>query len=669
MKSSLSGFLIVTITVLAACSPSKTTTLPDTSTTEGQSFKPERPIPYEIEEPWDFQQAVEDGFRTFEGTPGSEYFTNTYSYKIDTELVPADTMLYGEADITYTNHSPDTLNYILFELAQNLHKEGVPRKEIVEITGGMNITRVSIGGEDIAGMKRSRPTYVEQGTNLVVYPNERILPGQTTELEIDWNFKVPQAGASGRMGYSRNNLFFIAYWFPHISTYDDVHGWFGDDFTGNAEFYHDFGDYEINIKAPEQWLVMSTGEFLNPEEVLAPAVLDRYNTAQQSDTVVSVVEINDFGSSTISGEDGTLTWRFKADKVRDVAFSATSQSQWDALQTPVGDVDGDGSEDYSTINAFWRESAPLWKEAADYTAHSISFLSDYTSIPYPWPHMTSVEGAGIIGGGMEFPMMTIMGSYNNPNPNIPLSQKRQALYNVTAHEIAHMWIPMIVSNNERRHAWMDEGATTFHEAHARWDKFPDSFSRLEEFNSYLPIAGSYLEGEIMRWSDYHYPGPAYGVASYPKPATVLIALQGVLGDDLFKEAWTSFMNRWAYKHPTPYDMFNTFEDVSGRELDWFWRSWYFETWTLDQAIADVTEDDGQVTITIEDLGKAVMPVDLTITFDDGSETTTRIDVDDWMMGKRTTSVTLDAPAGVTRVEIDADHYFPDTNRENNIWLR
>lgn len=667
MKLTLQGLLIITLVVFSACSSSKPTT--QTNTPAVEDFKPERPIPYEIEEPWDFQQAIEDGFRSLDGTPGPNYFTNTYSYKIDTELVPADTMLYGEADISYTNNSPDTLNFLLFELAQNLHKEGVPRKEIVEITGGMDITRIAIAGEEVEGMKRSRPTYAIQGTNLIVYPSERIFPDQTIELEIDWNFKVPQAGASGRMGYSRNNLFFIAYWFPHIATYDDVHGWFGDDFTGNAEFYHDFGDYEINITAPEQWLVMSTGEFLNPNEVLAPSVLDRYKQAQNSDEVTEVVAINDFGNTTIASEGGTLTWRFKAEKVRDIAFSATSQSQWDALRTPVGDVDGDGTEDYSLINAFWRESAPLWEDAADYTAHSISFLSDYTGIPYPWPHMTSVEGAGIIGGGMEFPMMTVIGSYNNPNPNIPLSQKQQALYNVTAHEIAHMWIPMIVSNNERRHAWMDEGATTFHEAFARWDKFPDSFSRLDEFSSYLPIAGSYLEGEIMRWSDYHYPGPAYGVASYPKPATVLIALQGVLGDDVFEEAWTTFMDRWAYKHPTPYDMFNTFEDISGQDLDWFWQSWYFETWTLDQAVSEVTQTNGKATITIEDLGKVVMPVDLTITFSDGSETTTRIGVKDWMMGKRTSSITIDAPSSVSRVEIDAEHYYPDTNRNNNLWVQ
>ncbi|MEX2603122.1 MAG: M1 family metallopeptidase, partial [Gracilimonas sp.] len=588
MKTLNRVFFCFVILTFTACSTSNKTTSPN----EKHTFEIERPIPYPVEEPLDFKYSVEEGFRTFTGKPGPEYFTNYAHYKLNAALSPSDTMLYGEAEITYFNNSPDTLYYLVFELAQNLHKKGVPRKDFTEITGGMNITRITIGNQEIPEMERSRPTYNIQGTNLLVYPTDQISPNDSVEIEINWNFKIPQAGASGRMGYSQDNLFFIAYWYPHVATYDDLQGWFGDNFTGNAEFYHDFGDYELNITVPEQWLVMSTGEFINAEDVLAPEVYERYQEAGESDEVITVASMNDDGDITNSREDGALTWRFRAENVRDVAFSATLDSHWDALRTPVGDINGDGQTDYSRINAFWRDSAPFWKDAAKYTAHSISYLSEFTGFSYPWPHMTSVEGAGIIGGGMEFPMMTVMGSYNDSST--------ESLYDVTAHEIAHMWIPMVVSTNERRHAWMDEGATTFHEGLARKDKFPDRYSRTNEFSPYLQLAGTYYEGEIMRWSDYHYPGPAYGIASYPKPGTALIALQGVLGEDVFNEAWQAFIQRWAYKHPTPYDMFNTFEDVSGMDLDWFWRSWYFETWVLDQAVASVSQKEGKATIVIED---------------------------------------------------------------------
>ncbi|SMO59297.1 M1 family metallopeptidase [Gracilimonas mengyeensis] len=649
-------FLSLLVATLAACSAPKNTT---SSNITKNNFEPQRPIPYPIEMPMNFEVALNNGTRTLSGVPGENYFTNTYTYKLDATLSPQDTMLYGKADITYTNNSPDTLNILVFELSQNLHKKGVPRKEFVEITGGMNIERVATADRELQKVNQYRLGYVIQGTHMLVIPGTEIVPGESIDLEIDWNFKIPQAGASGRMGYSRDNLFYLAYWFPHVSTYDDLQGWFADHFTGNAEFYHDFGDYDISITAPEQWLVMSTGEFLNADEVLSPAVLERYQQAGSSDEAITVVSPDDFGNATVSSDDSLLTWKFSAEKVRDVAFSATLESQWDAMRTPVGDMDGDGQTDYSRINAFWRSSAPLWEDAADFTAHSISYLSEYTNHPYPWPHMTSVEGAEIIGGGMEFPMMTIIGSYNRAGS--------QALYNVTAHEIAHMWIPMIVSTNERRFAWMDEGATTFHEAQARWDRYPDSFSRLDEFEPYLGLAGSSYEGEIMRWSDYHYPGPAYGVASYPKPGSVLIALQGVLGEELFTNAWLTFIDRWAYKHPTPLDMFNTFEDVSGRELDWFWRAWYYETWTLDQSIDSVTQDGDQATIVIRDLGKIPMPVDLTISYEDGTEKTHRIPVDTWLQGHREVSIQLDTPSPISEVVIDKEHYYPDVNRANNDW--
>lgn len=645
--------------LMAACSTSNTVT--QSAAESPRHVEAQRVIPYPVEEPMDFLYAVEQGTRTLEGKPGPNYFTNTADYIINARLLPADTLLYGEATITYHNNSPDTLQLLVFELAQNLHKAGMPRNEVVEITGGVHLSRVAVEGQELGEVQFFQPGYAVETTNLIVIPHQAVGPNESVTVEIDWNFKVPQAGASGRMGYSQDNLYFLAYWYPHVATYDDIEGWFADVFTANAEFYHGFGNYELNITVPDNWIVMSTGHFENAEEVLADEVHRRFMHAQQSDTTFRILDAESAASATKPSQNGTHTWKFRAENIRDVAFSATAASNWDALKTPVGDIDGDGEEDYATIHALWRNNAPLWKDAAEYTAHAISYLSEYTGYPYPWSHMTAVEGADIIGGGMEFPMITLIGSYNRANT--------EALYDVIAHEIAHMWIPMVVSNNERRNAWLDEGATTFHEANARWDIFPESFSRTAEFQPYLRFAGTPYEGEIMRWSDYHYPGPAYGVASYPKPGTVLIALQGVLGEELFMQGWREFINRWAYKHPTPYDLFNTFEDVVGKDLDWFWRSWYFETWVLDQAVEDVQQNGNLATITISDLGQVPMPVDLTITLADGNTVKKRIEVDDWLAGNIQTSITIEAASEVIRVVIDADEYYPDADRSNNIWVK
>ncbi len=626
----------------------------------------ERPIFYSVEIPNAFKRAVQNNTRSMDGTPGENYWQNEASYKLHAELDPATHTIFGQARINYQNNSPNDLEVIEVELAQNLHKAGTPKKDKAEITGGKELSKISINGNEIeettlqARWMEYADGYIIEGTRLYIFLQEPAISGGSIDMEFEWSFEIPQEGASGRMGRSRDNLYMIAYWYPQVAVFDDVYGWMDDSFLGNAEFYHKFSDYELTISAPENWIVMGTGEFLNPEETLHPEILERYNQAGESDSVMTIVDFDEVDNATVSTENGMITWRFRSDRVRDVAFSATRESKWEGARASVGDLAQNGNTDYTRINTFYRNTAPLWADQTDFAQHSITFLSDYTTIPYPWPHMTSVEGADIIGGGMEFPMITLIGDYNNAGAI--------ALYGVTAHELAHMWIPMIVSTNERRYTWIDEGHTSFHTQQANVDRFGyDLFNRSNLFGQYLQIAGTDLEGEMMRWSDFHYPGPAYGVASYPKPASVLTALRGVLGEDLFYDAHTEFMNRWAYKHPYPWDVFNTFEDVTGEDLSWFWRSWYYETWVLDQSIADVQQDGNQTTVLIEDLGEIPMPVHLKITFEDGSTVTEILDVNHWLNGHKTREHIIDSPSVVIKVEIDPDILFPDIDRSNNTW--
>jgi aminopeptidase N len=261
---------------------------------------------------------------------------------------------------------------------------------------------------------------------------------------------------------------------------------------------------------------------------------------------------------------------------------------------------------------------------------------------------------------MEFPMMTIIGDYNGRTDT--------SLYAVTAHELAHMWVPMIVGSNERHYSWIDEGTTTFNENDARADFFTGSTAIRTDRQRYLQAARAEIVEPIMRWSNFHPSGTSFGIASYLKPATLLVALRGLLGEDTFNEAFHQFIDAWAYKHPYPSDLFNTFEAVSGRNLDWFWHSWYYEAWTLDHAVADVTPlEGGSATVTIHDYGKAFMPVRLTVTRADGSTSQHTVPVSVWLEGR--TETTLDLPAGpaIERIEIDADRVFPDIDRSNNAW--
>jgi hypothetical protein len=670
----LSAFLVLTF-FLSGCAGSKKMTneqIPADTTkampdgTHQLPSEMNRPVPNPITEeiPNAFYRAVEKGTRTMSGEPGPKYWKQWTNYDLDVEVVPADTLVKGNGVITYYNNSPDTLNQLFLELTQNFHKESIVRNRPAEITGGIHLHNLAVDGETLNELQsRNAPSgYAVNGTQMIIRPSKVLAPGDSTKIRVSWDFKVPQKGIGGRMGRSNNNLYYIAYWYPQMRVYDDVNGWFTDPFLGNAEFYHDFANYNVDITVPEQWLVASTGKLANGKNILKEDIYKRLQLAHKSDSVMHVVTKDDFGNVTQPAKDGKVTWNFSAQNVRDFAFSVTKESMWDATRANVGDRDGDGQDDYTDITSIYRDTAPLWTHGARYTSDAIAFLSKFTGLKYPWPHMTSVEGGGIIGGGMEFPMMTLIGSYNGAS--------ERSLYAVIAHELAHMWVPMQLSNNERRYAWMDEGTTTFNENQAKNEKFsngPDA--NITDFNAYLRIAGTDYEGPIMRRSDYHYNPFAYNVASYPKPASMLVSLRNLLGEKTFTKAFHTFMQRWQYKHPYPWDLFNTFEDVSGRDLGWFWRSWYYETWTLDQAVGTVAKTDQGTRIVIEDRGRVPMPATVEITMNDGSTITRSVPVERWLKGATRAVIMITQPGDVTKVVVDPGQKYPDADRTNNTWQK
>ena len=617
-----------------------------------------RPYLGPVQLPPSFQQAIQAGTRTTTGAPGAKYWQNFATYKLTARIATDTKKLDGTAEITYRNNSPDTLANLHVDLTQNFHRGDAVRNEPAEVTGGVELKRVAVGGQELRP-GQAGPRYQVFGTRLAILPPRPVLPGESVTLNIDWSFTIPQAGAGERMGHSRDNLFFMAYWYPQMAVYDDINGWHPDTFTGTTEFYSGFANYDLTVDAPAGWVVMGTGRLENAQQVLAPDVYQRLQRAEQSDQPVSILDATNVARATAAGTNGRLQWRFVADSVRDVAFSMTRASLWDAQRSAIGDRNGDGRVDYTRVDAFYRADAPRWKSSARYSAHAMKFLSEYIGIPYPWPHMTAVEGADIMGGGMEYPMMTLIGDYTERGDT--------ALYSVTAHEEAHMWFPMIVASDERRYTWMDEGTTAFNENQAEkdfWKPTQPWRFEVEDQNSYLQIVEAGIEGEITRWSAYHYSPYAYGVASYDKPASLLTALRAILGEETFMRAYRQYAQRWKYKHPYPWDMWNTFENVSGKDLDWFWQAWYGTTWSLDQAVASVTNN----VITVEDRGDAPVPTFLTITRQNGEKLTREIPVETWL-NARTATVSVPAGSPIVRVEIDAQRAFPDVDRSNNVWGR
>ncbi|HSM37630.1 MAG TPA: M1 family metallopeptidase [Longimicrobiales bacterium] len=625
------------------------------------SWPPPRPIPRPIARPAAYEAAIERGTRTAAGAPGAAYWQQWTDHAIEVRVDPETKRLDASVRMDYRNDAPAALPGVVLELTQNAHGEGARRLEVMEVTGGVDIARVSVDGTPLRpGDVSAGPAYAVDGTVMAVRLPRPLAPRSTARIEIDYGFTIPQAGISGRMGWSGEDLLFLAYWYPRMAVFDDVVGWAADQYLG-AEFYQGFGSFDYSVTLPEGWVVVGTGELRNPDEVLAPHVRARLERAEASDEVVHVVTTEDYGSSaTASAPDGWLTWEFHADSVRDVAFSATRASNWDAARSPVGDRDGDGVVDYARVDAIWRNAAPRWAQTWRYAQHSVDFISRFTGQPYPWPHMSVVEGSGIIGGGMEFPMMTIIGDYNQAGDS--------ALYYVTAHEIAHMWVPMLVASDERRYSWIDEGMTSFVENQARNEFYPGPDHDQSDRDDYIATARGGLEGSMMTRSDYHVPGPGFVVASYRKPATLLALLRGVLGDDAFLRAYREFHARWRFRHPYPWDFFATFEDVTGRDLSWFWGSFYEETWAVDHAVESVaTAPDGSAEITIRDLGDAPLPVPVVVTRSDGSVEELEVPVDRWLRGDREAVLRVGPGAAVTRVEASPSVAWPDVDRDNNVW--
>jgi hypothetical protein len=462
------------------------------------------------------------------------------------------------------------------------------------------------------------------------------------------------------MGWNSDDFFFLAYWYPQMAVYDDVGGWYTDPFLGQAEFYAGFAEYDVTLDVPQGWLVQGTGELMNEGEVLPDHIVERLRQAKASDTVVHVITEQDLAAGfTRDGTGGRLRWHFSADSVRDAAYSITRASLWDVVRTTVGDRDGDGQPEYSRAEAIFRPAHELWREGARYAQHAITFHSRHTGVMYPYSHATAVEGAGIIGGGMEFPMMTIIGGYDGASD--------RALYSVINHELAHNWVPMIVSTDERRRAWMDEGTTDFNDAEASADFYPGFDGQQGEFAGYTGLARTRHEGALMRYSDYLDTPGHYGVHAYTKPGSLLFSLRNMLGEETFYRAYQGYLRTWAFKHPKPWDFFNHFNTSTGQDLDWFWQSWYYETWVLDQSIASVTAGGNGTEIVVRDMGDAPMPARLTITLAAGDKLEREIPVTTWLAGMRTATVTVPAGQQVVQVEIDAAAEFPDVMRKNNFW--
>lgn len=603
------------------------------------------PIPEEVTE------AIKAGTRSWTGVPGENYFQNHTDYAIEAQLIPEADSVRGVVKMRYHNDSPDELDQLVIRLYQDMYKKGFESDNAIkkdDQTSGVGIPYLLVNGDTI-----NQETHTTRpGTNLIVMLDEPIASGSTVSVEVSYEFHVPTKTLE-RMGRYYKGSYFLAYWYPQMAVYDDVFGWDLLEYRGTVEFYNDFGDFDLKLTAPQEYYLWSTGVLQNPEEIYAEPYLSRYLSAWESDEVITIVgkeEAKEDVQITQDSESGLHTWHYIAEHVPDVAFAAAYGYIWDAASVVVDDESGRRV----LTEACFRPTAKDFYKVAGYAQEIVRDLSTETpGIPYPYPKITVYHGDKS-GGGMEYPMMV----------NDASVFSELFAFSLTYHEIAHTYFPFYMGINERRYAWMDEGWATFLPEDLMvkkgFFKQPMQFSGL----GYTAIAGTEREKPMMTES-HELGGMAYGIASYPKPGLAYMSLRDILGDD-FNKVLTGYMDRWNGKHPGPYDFFFSFNDLSGQDLNWFWKPWFFETTQPDLVLEPIKIKGKSAKFNVVNAGGLPVPVYLTIEFVDGSSVERHFSPVVWAEGAESIEFDEKFDKKITSIEMGR-RWIPDVNSGDNKW--
>ncbi|HET8654182.1 MAG TPA: M1 family metallopeptidase [Longimicrobiaceae bacterium] len=592
------------------------------------------------------------------GAPGPEYWQNRADYDLQAVLDTAQKVVRGTMRLRYTNNSPVALGYVWFQTEQNAFKSGslnsyyYPQESRFGargFEGGDVFDRFAVTMPGQATESALKPRV--QGTVTRVELPQPLQPGQTATFDVAWHFLVPEHGAD-RMGRD-GALYEIAQWYPRVAVYDDVKGWNTEPYLGQGEFYLEYGDFNLAVTVPAGYIVAATGTLQNPEEVLTSTEVARLKQAQSSSTPVRIVTARELeNGSARPKKTGTLTWRFKAQNVRDAVFAASPDYQWDA--------EGWNGR---LAQAYYRPSAvDTWKDAADMARESIQEYSERW-YPYPWPQISAVEGPI---SGMEYPMLAMETK----------SRDKYDLYNVVTHEIGHDWFPMLVGSNERTHFWQDEGFNTFINTFSEARRYPEQGTQAERM--------THDRDQIEQAMARNYPmlieEPAdridprlLGITEYVKTSVGLGLLRDeILGPEIFDDAFRTYIRRWAFKHPTPADFFRTMEDASGKQLQWFWRGWFLEDAHFDQAVDTVATrmsgDTQKVAVAYGNRDRGVLPIRAVFTFSDGTTQEFDYPADVWAMNTGSYVRYYDFPGKrLVKIELDPQHRLVDVDRSNNVW--
>jgi hypothetical protein len=538
-------------------------------------------------------------YRNAAGAPGHNYYQQQADYKMELVLEDNTQILRGKETITYTNNSPDQLDYLWLQLDQNLFSKSsdtklitVEKMEDFAAMDGDELSRIERKLFDYDGGFKIEEVKATNGEDLSFAINKTMLrinlkqplkPNGSICFNVKWWYNInDRMAVGGRSGYEYfeeedNYIYTIAQFFPRMCVYDDVSGWQNKQFLGRGEFTLPFGNYDVSLTVPGDHIVAATGTLQNETSVLSSTQRKRLQKARKATTPEFIVTQDEAEKVEKNKVKSLKTWRFKATNVRDFAFASSRKFIWDAQNTSVG------NKNVLCMSFYPKEGNPLWERySTKLVAHTVDSYSKFT-VDYPYPVAISVHSKSI---GMEYPMICFNGG--RPEPDGTYSERtKYGMWGVIIHEVGHNFFPMIINSDERQWTWMDEGLNTFVQylTEQEWERgYPSRRGPAYKIADYMRGDKSNISPIMTNSESIR----QFGNNAYGKPATALnILRETIMGRELFDYAFKKYCERWKFKHPTPADFFRTMEDASAVDLDWFWRGWFFSTDYVDIALTDV----------------------------------------------------------------------------------
>jgi len=589
-------------------------------------------------------QAYTKGYRTLTGKPGKTYWQNHGKYNIAITVNPPHSTVSGVETITYINNSPDKLDSLNWKLIVNSHRRaGTAPGPTPSPTDGIMVDELKVNG-----VKTAWDNVAVNGTNYMMPLAKPLMPHDSVKLNVTWHYLMVQG--RGRESIIDSTTFYIAYFYPRVSVYDDYKGWDTQPFGAGLEFYNDFNDYTLSVTVPKNFIVWATGTHLNPTEVLQPAIAQKLKASMTSDVTVNVATAKELAAKTVTAQNPTNTWKFKASNISDMAVAVSDHYDWDAGSVIVDDKTGRRT----SMQAAFPDASIDFHQSVKNGIYSLGWFShNFPGVPYPFEKSIAVQGFA----DMEFPMMM------NDSHQTDLAFAEM----VQDHEQAHTYMPFYMGTNESYYAFMDEGwATTF-----------EYLIGISEVGKYKADS-TYKSFRVKRWNGADHsnqipvitPSPmapsARSENGYLKPSLSYLALKDMLGDELFKKALHNYMDNWHGRHPIPWDYFYSMSTGAGKNLDWFFYNWFYTKNWVDIALDNAVKTSDGYTLTVKNIGGFATPFDVVVNYTDGTSSSFHQTPAVWEKDQRTTLVKVKTTKDVKDITLDGG-IFMDANLKDNTW--